>query len=252
VDAPPTSIPNPANLDTTHEGEEELDFARDLAKGMENLMRELSVKEGSTDNDGSSDDASAESARALKAVWEEMLIEGMNGVGQNETTGGGFQDKIKQAVDKLKESESNLQADGKSPNAPANVESFEALLSSLGDLGEGGDDKELAGLLENMMGELMGKSILYEPLSELAQTFPPYLEKPPHPLSDEDRKRYNLQLDCVRRILAVFDQAGYDDKNTESQQRIADLMAEMQNYGSPPSELMGPLPDLNDEGCTIT
>ena len=73
-------------------------------------MRELSAKEeGSTDNDGSSDDPSAESARALKAAWEEMLIEGMNGVGQNETTGGGFQDKIKQAVNKLKESESNLQ-----------------------------------------------------------------------------------------------------------------------------------------------
>lgn len=57
--------------------------------------------------------------------------------------------------------------------------------------------------------------------------FPSYLEKPPNPLSDEDRKRYDLQLGCVRRILAVFDQAGYDDKNTECQQRIADLMAEV-------------------------
>lgn len=47
-----------------------------------------------------------------------------------------------------------------------NAESLEALL---GDLGSG-DDKELAGLLENMMGELMSKSILYEPLSELAQS----------------------------------------------------------------------------------
>jgi len=41
-------------------------------------------------------------------------------------------------------------------------------------LGEGGDDKELAGLLENMMGELMSKSILYEPLSELAQGVRPF------------------------------------------------------------------------------
>jgi len=260
VDAPQTSIPSSStNLDTAHEAEEEeLDFARELAKGMENLMRELSV-EGSADNDGSSDDPSAESsARALKAAWEQMLVEGMNGEGQNDINtggggGGGFQDKIKQAVNKLKESESNLQADGKSPNAPANAESFEALLNSLDELGDGGDDKELAGLLENMMGELMSKSMLYEPLSELAQNFPPYLEKPPNPLSDEDRERYGVQLDCVRRILAVFDEPGYDDKNTESQQRIANLMAEMQNYGSPPAELMGPLPDLNpEEGCTIT
>ncbi|KAF8802089.1 hypothetical protein BYT27DRAFT_7197141 [Phlegmacium glaucopus] len=275
VDALPTSNLGSTNLDTTLETEEELDFARELAKGMENLMRELSAEaEGSTGaastDDSGSSDPSAESARALKAVWEQMLIEGMDGnpgTGQfsgNETStgggggggsGGGFQDKIKQAVNKLKESESNLQANGKSPNdggaAAPNAESLEALLSSLGDfgLGEGGDDKELAGLLEGMVGELMSKSILYEPLSELAQGFPPYLENPPSPLSDEDRKRYDLQLGCVRRILAVFDQAGYDDKDPGSQQQIADLMAEMQNYGTPPSELMGPLPD---EGCSIT
>ena len=71
-------------------------------------MRELSA-EGSTtaDNDGSS----AESARALKAVWEQMLVEGMDGdprVGQP-SGDSGFQDKIKQAVNKLKESESSLQ-----------------------------------------------------------------------------------------------------------------------------------------------
>jgi peroxin-19 len=58
----------------------------------------------------------------------------------------------------------------------------------------------------------------------MSKQFPPYLEKP---LSDEDRKRYDLQLDCVRRILTVFDQVGYDDKNAESQQHIAELMAEV-------------------------
>jgi len=256
----PPPPPLPPRLDITHE--EELDFARELAKGMEDLMRELSADaEGKTSTDNGGSDQSAENARALKSAWEQMLVEGMGnnpGIGQfsgNEasTGGGGFQDKIKQAVNKLKESESNLQADGKSPNGASNAESLEALLGSLGDFGldEGGDDKDLTGLLENMMGELMGKSILYEPLSELAQGFPPYLANPPSPLSAEDRKRYDLQLGCVRRVLAVFDQAGYDDKNAECQQQIADLMTEMQNYGSPPTVLMGPLPDLNEEGCRI-
>ena len=107
----PPPPPPPPRLDTH---EEELDFARELAKGMEDLMRELSADaEGktSTDNGGSSD------ARALKSTWEQMLVEGMGnnpGIGRfsgNEasTGGGGFQDKIKQAVNKLKESESNLQ-----------------------------------------------------------------------------------------------------------------------------------------------
>jgi len=86
-------------------------------------MRELSTEAEnpttSTDDGG----PSAESAQALKSVWEQMLIEGMDGhpgagqISASETStgggggggGGGFQDKIKQAVNKLKESESNLQ-----------------------------------------------------------------------------------------------------------------------------------------------
>ena len=110
VDAIPTSVLGSTKLDTAAEAaEDELDFSRELAKGMENLMRELSA-EGSTkptDNDGSS----AESVRALQAVWEQMLVEGMDGdpkVGQS-LGDSGFQDKIKQAVNKLKESESSLQ-----------------------------------------------------------------------------------------------------------------------------------------------
>lgn len=48
---------------------------------------------------------------------------------------------------------------------------MEALLQSLGDLGlgEGGENEaELAGFLESMMGQLMSKEVLYEPLKELA------------------------------------------------------------------------------------
>ena len=74
-------------------------------------MRELSA-EGSTAT-ADNDETSPENVRALKAVWEEMLIKGMDGDPGVEQSSGdsGFQDKIKQAVNKLKESESNLQVD---------------------------------------------------------------------------------------------------------------------------------------------
>lgn len=45
---------------------------------------------------------------------------------------------------------------------------FEALLSQLGD-GNGETEDELQGLLENMMAQLMGKDVLYEPLKELSE-----------------------------------------------------------------------------------
>jgi peroxin-19 len=83
----------------------------------------------------------------------------------------------------------------------------------------------------NLSQNLLKAYVLFYPLlfmfSLMFQQFPPYLENPPSPLSDEDRKRYDLQLGCVQRILAVFDQVGYDDKNAESQRQIADLMAEV-------------------------
>ncbi|KAH9476275.1 Peroxisome biogenesis protein 19-1 [Psilocybe cubensis] len=281
VDAPPPSIPGSGSaLDPTSEADEDAlssEFAKELALGMESLMREITgeVSKSDVDADGS-ETTEDERARAFKAAWEAMLIEGMDaniaGAGDasakkessSTSTAGGFQDKIKQAMEKLKESETKLGGSTSGAGAPSDPESLEALLKSLGDLGlgEGEDDeKELAGFLENMMGQLMSKDVLYEPLKELADGFPPYLEKPPSPLSAEDRKRYESQLVCVRQILAVFEKDGYSDTNAECNKQIVDLMSEMQSYGSPPSEIMGPLPagldgaggipGLNDENCTI-
>ncbi|PPQ79460.1 hypothetical protein CVT25_002622 [Psilocybe cyanescens] len=310
VDALPPSIPGSgSNLDPASEADEDAlssDFAKELARGMESLMREITGEVAKVDEDAAGSDATEdERARAFKAAWEAMLVEGMDGnigdtaslggepfVKQESSSsskatdagavppGGGFQDKIKQAMDKLKESETKL--GGSTSGAagpPGDPESLEALLQSLGDLGlgEGGeDDKELAGFLENMMGQLMSKDVLYEPLKELADgvrptplltstklpnnknnpvQFPSYLEKPPSPISAEDRKRYESQLVCVRQILTVFDKEGYSDANAECNKQIVDLMGEMQSYGSPPAEVMGPLPaglpGLGEEGCTI-
>ncbi|KAF4609546.1 hypothetical protein D9613_012315 [Agrocybe pediades] len=291
VDAPPTSIPGSGSkLDSTTEADEDLlssEFAKELAAGMENLMREITGERLGEDASGSAEGSSStmseeERTRALKAAWEAMLVEGMDGniggAGGLEGLGGGntsansdgkakeqggtaFQDKIKQAMEKLKESESKFQASGANKNDP---ESLEDLLKSLGDLGLGAggeDEQELAGFLENMMGQLMSKEVLYEPLKELADGFPGYLAKPPAPLSQEDRTRYQSQLECVRKILAVFEKPDYSDSTLEYNKQIVDLMSEMQGYGSPPTEIMGPLPPgldgtngipgLGEDGCTI-
>ncbi|EDR10787.1 uncharacterized protein LACBIDRAFT_293286 [Laccaria bicolor S238N-H82] len=286
VDALPISMPGTgAPLDPTTELDEDAlssEFAKELSMGMESLMQEI-VAEGKGKKEGGGEKEEERQAKMFKAAWEAMLVEGMNGPGGEElaellaggeatgardgksTTaegaGGGFQDKIKQAMDKLKESETNLQGDSSTADTTS-PESLEALLKSLGDLGglgEGGDENELAGFLETMMGQLMSKEVLYEPLKELAEGFPPYLTNPPSPLSPEDRSRYEKQEECVKRILAVFDKPGYSDANEESNKVIVDLMSEMQSYGSPPAEIMGPLPPGLDgmqalggeEGCVV-
>ncbi|KAJ2916172.1 hypothetical protein MD484_g4255, partial [Candolleomyces efflorescens] len=311
VDAQPTSLPGRGiPLDST---EEEVDedvlssaFAQELAKGMENLMREIAEESGpqgpsgsnSRDKDGGGSEED-EKAKLLRAAWEAMLIEEMNGkdggkdplaslsdvLGQQSKSGApsglsssadageNFQDKIKQAMGKVKEMEDKAKAAESSGSAGAaglSPESMEEMLKSLKDLGLGDlggldgaegeeNEAELAGFLESMMGQLMSKDILYDPLKELADGFPPYLANPPKPLSDEDKERYGKQLTCVKQIVAIFEQPSYSDSDVEAGKKVVELMSEMQTYGSPPSEIMGPLPPgfdgqfpgLGDENCTI-
>ncbi|KXN92039.1 Peroxisome biogenesis protein 19-1 [Leucoagaricus sp. SymC.cos] len=311
VDAPPISMPgtgpklqSTVEEETLDEGALSADFARELAKGMENLMQEITNGFATGDKTGSSSSnptagdgtemtdterakADAERAKAFKAAWEAMLVEGLNGGddagrleklgeplgkdgvkakgdsnGAGTSTGNDFQSKIKQAMDKLKESESNLQSGSSSADAGASPESLEGLLKSLSDLGlgDGGeDDADLTGFLENMMGQLMSKEVLYEPLKELSDNFPRYLADPPAPLSSEDRPRYEKQYSLVKQIVENFERPGYSDANVEDSKNIMSLMTEMQSYGSPPAEIMGPLPpgfengipQNMDENCVI-
>nr|GAT59084.1 predicted protein [Mycena chlorophos] len=247
VDAPPVPIPG-NGLAGVAESEEDADalaadFAAELARGMENLMREIS---GSGEG-GASEPVPNE--EELKAAWEAMLIESMNGMGGNDEQGSSssagatndFQAKIKQAMGKLKEGEDALKS---SDGSAANADPLAALLASLGE-GDGdlpANEAELAGFLENMMGELMSKEILYDPLKELAEKFPPYLASPPSPISADDRKRYEDQLERVQAIIALFEKPTYSDQDPKARESVVALMAEMQSFGSPPTELMGPMP----------
>lgn len=137
VDAPPISVPGSGRgLETAHELDEDglsETFSRELQKGMESLMRELGSASLSESAEGENrpegELGKAETERMFKAAWEAMLVEGMDGTVQStsndtkepssapmtgtEPDGGGpsntFQDQIRQAMDKLRESESNLQ-----------------------------------------------------------------------------------------------------------------------------------------------
>ncbi|TFK65976.1 hypothetical protein BDN72DRAFT_962095 [Pluteus cervinus] len=283
VDARPVSIPgsgpNPGSstVDQTAEVDEGAlseEFAKELAKGMESLMRELVSGTQTTDTgtDDSKDHVgSADGGRSsdlLEETWKRMLLEEVNSLG---STGDGteasnvnatpsssnnFQEKIKQAAERLRESESNLKTES-SRNAGPNANSIESLLASLGDLGlgEGDEETELADFLENMMGQLMSKDVLYDPLQELSKSFPPYLENPPKPLQPEDKKRFESQLSCIQKLLRLFDEPTYNENDPATSKRTADLMSELQTYGQPPAEIMGPMPALGADGvpekCTI-
>ncbi|EGN94538.1 hypothetical protein SERLA73DRAFT_188497 [Serpula lacrymans var. lacrymans S7.3] len=204
---------------------------------------------------------------SFAAAWEAMLVEGMNGLGVEEGNKGAtapsakasssgsipkpvpppaddYQARIRATMNKLKESESTL---NQSQNQ-ASSDPLEALLAQLGQgglegLGEGeGGEEQLQGMLETMMGQLMSKDVLYEPLKELSDKFPAYLTKNAATLSASDKSRYEAQVSCIERLLVIFDAPGYKDDNKEKKEEVLHAMSELQSHGSPPEDLMGPLP----------
>ncbi|KAF9238220.1 Pex19 protein [Melanogaster broomeanus] len=238
------------------------DFNAELAREMESLFKGLlpdpqsasgSVGPGSGDQNETAE-AKAERERAFTAAWEAMLIEGMDGMMSESSNAGApassrspkpkedddFQSRIRSTMNKLKESESGLKT------SPAGADTFESLLSQLegmGDLNEAPESEEqLQGVLEAMMGQLMSKDILYEPLKELYDKFPGYLTEHSGTISPEDKKRFDAQIICIKQVLDVFASKDYRDEDAKTREKIVELMGELQTHGSPPEEIMGPLP----------
>ncbi|KAI0328775.1 Pex19-domain-containing protein [Cubamyces sp. BRFM 1775] len=238
------------------------DFARELTKGMESLFRDIAQGAGLEDipdlskvEEGTTDE---EKLKVFQAAWEEMLVEGMDGSMSAEDVGdkgkaaesapqaststssvppGSFQESVKKMMEKLKES------DRKADEAIVKEEDLEDMFSRLVKDVEGTEtEEEFQGLLENMMSALMSKDILYEPLKELNDKYPTYLKDNASKISAEDHKRYTSQSKVVAQIVAIFESPNFDQDDTKMGVKVAELMQEMQEFGSPPSEIMGPLP----------
>jgi len=244
----PPAQPAPAPPQPVADGAE---FEAKLAEGMESLFRDLALESG----------ARSERER-LAAAWEAMLVEGMDGASEPSASSPGpsdadFQSRIRSTMSRLRESESGLQ-----PPASGDGDTIQSLLSQLGDLsGAGGENTEqLQGALEAMMGQLMSRDVLYEPLKELHDKFPEYLSKNASTLSSEDRARFEAQIVCIKQLLDQFEAKTYRDDDEGAREKIVELMGELQTHGSPPDDMIGPLPPgismgadgLPDmEGCNL-
>ncbi|CUA69817.1 Peroxisome biogenesis protein 19-1 [Rhizoctonia solani] len=211
------------------------DFEAALAREMEAMMRGESTE--STNGD-------------MAAAWQKLLIGDLEGttnpqedmddlfknLGVN-TDGAhseddAFQRTIRQAMDKLKTSDENAKASG----------SADDLAELLKQLGEGGQDEDgLQGMIEGMMGQLMSKEILYEPLVEMNDKFPAYFVEHPD-LPEADVKKYKAQQAIVKQLVDIYQKPNYSDDNPETNKEVLRLMNEMQELGSPPTEIMGEVP----------
>ena len=107
--------------------------------------------------------------------------------------------------------------------------------------GEGG--KDVQGVLETLMGQLMSKEVLYEPLKELHQKvyspllenfdhsqsiqFPEYLESNRAIMPTDDQVRYDKQYSIVGQVVAIFETPDYSDDDPATTAEIVSLMSEV-------------------------
>lgn len=264
------------------------DFARHLQEGMAALMREIAAEAEATEaveagkvadktsgpvsEDAKEAAASLESDPEFRKIWENMIVNSMNGAldveglakapgtaGEAATAAAedSFQASVRKAMDKMKVNDEKLQVE--EPTEP-DLDKLTAMLGQMG-ADAGDNEEELQKMLETMMTQLMGKDVLYEPLKELHDKFPAYLKDHQATLSAEDKARYGKQQVICAQIIEIFEDPSYSEEDEEKGLRVVSLMNDMQSHGSPPAEIMGPMPpglDLGEDGlpklpdnCTI-
>ncbi|KAJ2809335.1 Peroxisome chaperone and import receptor [Coemansia furcata] len=234
------------------------DFAQQLAKSMEALLKDpaaLSQTGAESDEMKTALDQLLKQMTSLQselgASNPETADNGANvagdrvaGVEKPSLEPSSFQDKIKATMDKLKESADQAEADS-SQGRGGDLGMMDELMRQMDQMG---DDTQLDSLVDDVISQLMSKDVLQQPLKELDQEYPKYLEKNKDTLSAEDRARYEQQHSYVKQILAMFAESTDDSANDP---RIVELMQKMQDCGQPPNELLkilAPDMELDEKG----
>ena len=83
-----------------------------------------------------------------------------------------------------------------------------------------------------MMSQLTNKEILYEPMKELYDKFPAWLEENRSKTGKEDLARYEEQHAMVKQIVERFEKKGYSDDNEDDREYIVERMQKVSNAAS--------------------
>ncbi|KAF2625592.1 Pex19-domain-containing protein, partial [Macroventuria anomochaeta] len=222
----------------------------DFQKQFEDIMKEMNSEMGG-------DHLPGPTASKAAAAASSSLKDGTPSKAGASTSKAdkSFQDTIKKTMERMQES-----GDAASSAAASSANQDDILAQMLKEMESGGfsgegSDEDFSKILMGMMEQLTNKEILYEPMKELDDKFPAWMEKNKDKVPKEDLKRYEEQQVLVKEITGRFETKGYSDDNAKDREYIVERMQKMQAAGSPPPDLVG---DMNaaqealagmDEGC---
>ncbi|KAF1874481.1 hypothetical protein Lal_00029908 [Lupinus albus] len=100
--------------------------------------------------------------------------------------------------------------------------------------------QDMESIVETMMQQLLSKEILHEPMKEIGERYPQWLEEHKATLSKEDYERYSHQHELIKNLNEVYEKEPGDFK------KIVELMHKMQECGQPPNDIVKELaPDFD-------
>ncbi|KAI8813753.1 Pex19 protein [Cladochytrium replicatum] len=206
------------------------DFAKQLASGMEGLMKDMG-----------DDPEFKQTMEQLMSSVRAMQVQQGEGSGvaaapeSSSSSGGGFQGKITETLNKLRDSSSKVEAEMAQEDAMGDDGAMKEMMQQLEALMQSGDFDAMFG---NMMDGLLTKSLLHEPMKDLASKYPEWLEKNRGTVPADKLEGYEKQFEIVKEIVALFDESESEESTPEESKKVADLMTKMQEYGDPPEDMM--------------
>lgn len=95
-------------------------------------------------------------------------------------------------------------------------------------------------IVETMMQQLLSKEILHEPMKEIGERYPVWLEEHKSSLTKEEYERFSKQYELIQNLNEVY------EKEPGNYTKIFELMQKMQECGQPPSDIVQELaPDFD-------
>ncbi|KAK3673705.1 Peroxisome chaperone and import receptor [Recurvomyces mirabilis] len=244
----------------------ELDSNPEMQQQFEKMMKEL-IAAGAAPSDA---EAGAHLKEAAKTVGSEASTSagGTKSTTASSTKNKGAEDfnsTIRRTMERMQQSDTSASASA-AADKNGTPEDEDLLAQMMRELqsGEGsgmdGNEADFNSMLMNMMTQLTNKEILYEPMKELHEKFPGWMEKHANEeggggVKAEDLKRYQEQQKLVGEIVGRFERSGYKDENEADREFIVERMQKMQAAGSPPPDLVGDMSSAQealgdiDAGC---
>ena len=202
---------------------DELDANPEMQKQFEEMMQEL-IAAGAAPTEGEAIEHVGRAADAVPPMPEDARGSGSSGGGGN-SKDDRFQSTIRKTMERM-------QASGDAATTAATTKAAtssedDPLAQMMRELtegsgGEGGQD--FNAMLMNMMAQLTHKEILYEPMKELHDKFPGWMEKNRASTSKDDLERYEEQQKVVGQIVTRFERKEYSDDNEDDREYIVDRM----------------------------